>query len=80
VVGTVGVLLDTYRLAATLEGAPDLAGPLAAEWLIRNCVLLAVSILLALAGALAWFVIRQWLALVSGARAEVLGLHPPPTP
>jgi hypothetical protein len=75
-VGAGGVLADTYRLAATLERAPDLAGPLATEWVLRNCVLLALALLIALAGALAWFVIRQWLALVSSARLEVLGIPP----
>jgi len=35
---------------------------------------LSVSILLALGGGLAWFVLNQWLSLVDRARCDVLGL------
>lgn len=77
--GLLGVVADLFRLATTLERAPELEDVLLTEWVIRSCLLLAFAMLLALAGALAWFVIRQWLALVWGARLEVLGLsHPNP--
>ena len=42
-------------------------------WIIRDSVLLAMSILLALATAVAWFVFRQWLVVVHGEHLDVLG-------
>lgn len=72
--GIVGSIVDFYRLAGILEGAPGLEGALASRWLVRDAALLSVSILLSLAGGLVWFVLVQWVALVSGARREVLGL------
>ena len=72
--GLSGALFDFYRLTGILERTPDLVGELVPEWLVRDCSLLSVSILLALAGALTWFVLTQWLTLVTGARSEVLGL------
>ena len=74
--GVFGVLADFFRLAGILEAEPGLAGSLLLEWLFGSCVLLSFSLLLALAGGLAWFIPAHWLALVSGARAELLG-HPP---
>lgn len=73
-VGVGGTLLDFYQLASILESAPELAETLALQWFVRGSALLSVSILLALAGALAWFVMTQWLTLLSGARRDVLGL------
>ena len=67
------MIFDLYRLAGILERTPELAGNLASDWLVRDSALLSVAILLALAGGLAWFVLSQWLALVSGARRELLG-------
>ena len=72
--GIGGMIFDLYRLAAILERSPELAGDLTADWLVRDSALLSVAILLALPGGLAWFVLSQWVALVSGARREVLGL------
>lgn len=73
--GIGGVFFDLYRLSATLEKTPELVGGLAPVWLIRDSALLSVAILLALAGGLFWFILSQWVALVSGARRELLGLN-----
>lgn len=72
--GMLGMIIDLYGLAGTLETAPELADILIPEWLIRDLTLLSVSMLLALGGGLAWFVLNQWLRLVDGARSDVLGL------
>lgn len=69
-----GMILDFYWLASRLEVAPELSDPLIMEWLVRDSALVAVTFLLALAGALAWLVITQWLAWVSGAHRAALGL------
>ncbi len=45
------------------------------EWIRQDLALLSVSLLLALGGGLAWFVLNQWLRLVDGARNAVLGLN-----
>jgi len=74
--GMGGVIFDLYHLAEILEMTPELAGTLVPEWLVRDAALLSVAILLALAGGLAWFVLSQWVALVSRAHREVLGLNP----
>ena len=75
--GIFGALADLFRLAGVLEAEPGLAGSLLLEWLAASSVLLSFSLLLALAGGLAWFIPAHWLALVSGAHAELLG-HPLP--
>lgn len=78
--GVFGTLVDGYRNIETLAGAVTLAGsrsladPLVLGWLEREAALLAVSLVLALVGGLAWFVLTQWLSVVSAARNEVLGL------
>ncbi|HZD04817.1 MAG TPA: hypothetical protein VE173_07860 [Longimicrobiales bacterium] len=77
VTGICGAVADLYRLAGILEAEPSLAGILTLHWLVRSCVLLSVSLLISLAGSLAWFVLTRWVWLVSGARREVLGLDPP---
>ncbi len=77
--GIGGMTFDLYRMAGALERAPELADGLAGAWLLRDLTLLSISILLALGGGLAWFVLNQWLSLVDGARRDVLGLslnHP----
>ena len=74
--GVGGVLVDFYRLAVTLERSPELAGTLLPLWLVRDAALLSVAMLLALAGGLAWFVLTKWVALVSEAHRQVLGLIP----
>jgi hypothetical protein len=74
VVGLGGGLADAYRLAAALQGAPELAGPMVLDWLVRDAALLAVSLLLALAGGLAWFVLTVWTAEVTHAHRVALGI------
>ena len=74
--GIFGALADFFRLAEALEAEPGLAGSLFPEWLAGSCVLLSFSLLLALAGGLAWFIAAQWLAILAGARSELLGHHP----
>ena len=63
------------RLAGTLETVPELSDVAAGAWLLRDLTLLSISILLALGGGLAWFVLDQWLRLVDRARSDVLGLE-----
>lgn len=73
--GVAGTLTDLYLLAGTLErGVPGaVAEALVVGWVARDAVLLSVAVLLALSGALAWFVFRQWLALVHGEHLDALG-------
>jgi hypothetical protein len=70
----IGSFLDLYRVASEIEGAPRQASTLMTDWLVRSSGLGAVAILVAMAGALAWFVLTHWLALVSGARHDLLGI------
>ena len=77
--GLFGALAGLFRLGGVLEAEPGLAGSLLPEWLAGSCVLLSFSLLLALAGGLAWFIPAHWLALVSGAHAELLGNSLPDT-
>lgn len=72
-----GVLVDTYRMAATLQHAPPGTGAsVVPGWLIRECALVGVAVLLALAGGLVWFLLTQWTSGVASARREVLALDP----
>lgn len=75
-VGLSSAFVDSYQLTATLEASPEMAEILIPQWLLRNAALLSVSIVIALAGGLAWFVMTQWLTAVSAARRDVLGLDP----
>ncbi|MDH3735005.1 MAG: hypothetical protein OEU54_15865 [Gemmatimonadota bacterium] len=80
--GLFGALLDAYQLVATTGGAAAFMLPESFEsfeWFARQAGLLTASLVLALAGGLAWFVLTQWLTLVSGARLDVLGLDPTAT-
>lgn len=77
--GVFGALTDFFRLAGVLQAEPGLAGALLPEWLAASSVLLSFSLLLALSGGLAWFIPAHWLALVSGAHAELLGHRLPDT-
>ncbi len=78
--GVFGALVDAYGWVGTLEVAPSLLRSPMRELVVREAALLSVSMVLALAGGLAWFVLTQWLTLVSSARREVLGLDPTETP
>ncbi len=73
--GIGGVLLDLYALAAEAEADLASATPLAV-WLRREATLLAVALLPALAGALSWFVMSQWLAWTRQDRLDLLGPEP----
>lgn len=77
-VGVGGSLIELYRFAGIVSAAPELYGALALDWLLRVAFLLALSLMVALATALAWFVMAQWCALVSHRRGEFLGLSPDP--
>jgi len=73
--GVFGALWDTYVVASLIEGVPAREDPLVLEWVLRESALLSVSILVAMSGALAWFVFRQWVVFVGAAHREALG-HP----
>lgn len=73
-VGIGGTIFDLYRLAAVLEREPALAETVAISWLIRDAALLAVALILSLAGGLAWFLLKQWVVTLTSARADALGL------
>ncbi len=72
--GFIGLTLDIYRLAATLEASPELAGVLTPLWLVRDASLAAVSLMVVLTAVLSWFMLRQWLAVAEHAQREVLGI------
>lgn len=73
--GVFGALWDTYEVASLIEGVPAREDPLVLAWVMRESALLSVSILIAMTGALALFVFRQWLAVVGAEHREALG-HP----
>ena len=74
--GALGALLDLYDLAVLVPLEPERTGELVLSWLSRTCTVLAVALLLALAGGLAWLCMTQWLAWAGHARRELLGLGP----
>jgi hypothetical protein len=75
-VGATGVVLDLSRLAATVEKNPELLGSILPFWLIREAGLLAASLLIALGGGLAWFVLSQWIVHVETEHRELVGDPP----
>jgi len=72
--GAGGAFGDLYMLANRIEGGGAPASTLAVEWLVRSCGVVAVALLIAMAGGLAWFVLAHWLALVSGEHGHLLGI------
>lgn len=72
--GLVGTVIDLYHLSGSLEATPEGAAVLAPLWLVRSAVLLAVALIISMAGALGWFVLSQWVSLAEGAQREILGL------
>ena len=60
-----GVILDVYALAAVLEQAPERFSTLGVRWLVRDSAVLSVAILFALAGALTWLLLTQWVTRLS---------------
>lgn len=73
--GLLGLLVDVFRLAARLEVEFADAAPLLTDWLMRDTALMSVSILVALLGGLAWFVLAQWLAFIEDDHRQLLGLN-----
>lgn len=76
VLGALGALLGLHDLAVLVSLEPDRTGELVLSWLSRTCTVLAVALLLALAGGLAWLCMTQWLAWAGHVRRELLGLEP----
>jgi hypothetical protein len=74
-IGLFGLLVDVFRLAGRLEAVVPDAVALITDWLMRDTALLAVSILTALLGGLAWFVLAQWVASIEEDHRQVLGLN-----
>lgn len=74
--GVIGTGVDFYRLAGRLEQATAGSAAAVLEWIKQDAALLSVSILLASAGGLAWFVLTHWWTQVSDARRELLGFDP----
>lgn len=72
--GFVGLNLDLYRLASTLEASPEQSGALTPLWLVRDASLSAVSLIVVLIGVMSWFMLRQWLAFAEHDQREVLGI------
>jgi hypothetical protein len=73
-----GTLVDLIHLAGILERAPAQAHSLVPIWMVRECILLSVTLLIAMAGALAWFVLSQWVTLIRGDHQAILGRAPLP--
>jgi len=69
-----GGFIELYGLLSELEAGSAPPAALAFDWLVRSSGLLAVAVLIAMIGALSWFVMAHWLALVDGARRELLGI------
>lgn len=78
ILGVGGVLLDLYLLAARLEADPARAEALVPAWLVRDAALLSVALLVAVSGALAWFLLRHWVAMVEAAQHDILSSPPDP--
>jgi hypothetical protein len=69
-----GVLVDTFRLAAAVEREPGRATAATLAWLVSDASLVAVALLIVLAGGLSWFLLSQWQASVRAAHREALGM------
>lgn len=74
ILGISGTFMDLFQFTTILEETPGQVMVLGPSWLVRECTLLAISILLAMAGGFFWFVVTQWLTLVRGAHRQALGL------
>lgn len=72
-VGAVGVVIDAYRLAGAVVGAVESQVPLTLRWIRQDGTLLVVSLLLALALALVWFVCLRRAIAIEHAEAEIFG-------
>jgi len=74
---TLGVMVDLYVAASTVESTPALAEATMFGWIFASSLLMATGLLFALAGTLAWFVIDHWVTHIESAHREVLGLTGP---
>lgn len=74
--GIGGAFTDFYRLTGILETTPELAATLTPLWLLRDCSLLSVSLLLALGGGLIWKSIGfiRWPLLLSFLAVAILAV------
>ncbi len=69
--GAVGALIDSIVLFEQLSMGPDHAGRLLLDGVRREATLLAVSLVLAMPGAVFWLVSHQWIAYVEDAHRRV---------
>jgi hypothetical protein len=74
--GLGGFLVDLVRLAAQLEGSPELAATAVYPWLIRDAALLAISLSFAMAGGVCWLVASLWIAFNEDAHERALRYDP----
>lgn len=74
--GVVGALFDAYSLAEMTTQVEPGVRLWTLEWVAREAALLAVALVLALTGGLAWYLLENRHARLEGARQEVLGLQP----
>lgn len=79
VLGGAGALIDTIVLFERLSIEPDRAGRLLLDGVRREATLLAVSLVLAMPGAVFWLVVHQWVAWVEDAHRRVLTTEPSPS-
>jgi hypothetical protein len=75
-----GFLVDLYVLAASMEAGPSDPGAMLLGFVARSSVLLACGLVLALLGALFWFLLLQWIAGVEQAEQELGLAAAPPRP
>lgn len=78
--GFVGAYVELSHVLGLLGRNPELVSDVGVAWLIRICTLLSTSLTLALLGALAWFVMHQWLVVLATARARALGFDSSDSP
>ncbi len=71
----VGALFDAYALAEMTTRVGPEVRLWTLAWVAREAALLAVALVLALTGGLAWYLLENWHARLEGARQEVLGLQ-----
>ncbi|MFW6201104.1 MAG: hypothetical protein ACOC8B_00880 [Gemmatimonadota bacterium] len=73
IVGVLGFLLDTYRFAEAVAGAVDRQFVLTMRWVRQDATLLALSLLVALAAGLAWFLCLRRVIAIEAAEASLYG-------
>jgi hypothetical protein len=73
-IGTAGVFRDVISLLGTLEQTPNLASEILLSGLVRETTLMAVSLLIAMAGTAFWLAANQWIAHVEDAHERALGM------